>query len=105
MLFGRPRKLTPHQAREAPKRVDAGEPLREIALSFNVDHSTPAQGAAGGRGLIDTSGLVGREEFGEAGRACIRVWMTARGKMFAKALRVPRRASSAVASNGVDCHE
>jgi energy-coupling factor transporter ATP-binding protein EcfA2 len=40
VLFGRPRKLTPHQAREALKRVDAGEPLREIALSFNVDHST-----------------------------------------------------------------
>jgi hypothetical protein len=29
---------TPHQAREALKRVAAGEPLREIALSFNVDH-------------------------------------------------------------------
>jgi DNA invertase Pin-like site-specific DNA recombinase len=38
--FGRPRKLMPHQAREAVKRVNAGEPLREIALSFNVDHST-----------------------------------------------------------------
>jgi len=25
---------------EALKRVTAGEPLREIALSFNVDHST-----------------------------------------------------------------
>ena len=40
VLFGRPRKLTPHQAREALKRVESGEPLREIALSFNVDHST-----------------------------------------------------------------
>jgi DNA invertase Pin-like site-specific DNA recombinase len=40
VLLGRPRKLTPHQAREALKRVAAGEPLREIALSFNVDHST-----------------------------------------------------------------
>ena len=40
VLFGRPRKLTPHQAREALRRVNAGEPLREIALSFNVDHST-----------------------------------------------------------------
>jgi DNA invertase Pin-like site-specific DNA recombinase len=38
--FGRPRKLTPHQTREALKRVNAGEPLRQIALSFNVDHST-----------------------------------------------------------------
>jgi len=29
-----------HQAREALKRVAAGEPLREVALSYNVDHST-----------------------------------------------------------------
>jgi DNA invertase Pin-like site-specific DNA recombinase len=40
VMFGGPRKLTPHQAREALKRVEAGEPMREIALSFNVDHST-----------------------------------------------------------------
>jgi hypothetical protein len=26
--------------REALKRVAAGEPLREVALSYNVDHST-----------------------------------------------------------------
>ena len=32
--------LTKHQAREALKRVAAGEPLREIALSYAVDHST-----------------------------------------------------------------
>jgi IS30 family transposase len=30
----------PHQAREALKRVESGEPMREIALSFNADHST-----------------------------------------------------------------
>jgi hypothetical protein len=34
------RKLTKHQASEALKRLAAGEPLREIALSYNVDHST-----------------------------------------------------------------
>jgi FixJ family two-component response regulator len=34
------RKLTKHQARETLKRVAAGETLREIALSFDVDHST-----------------------------------------------------------------
>ena len=34
------RQLTKHQAREALKRVKAGETLREIALSYNVDHST-----------------------------------------------------------------
>jgi DNA invertase Pin-like site-specific DNA recombinase len=38
--FGRKPKLTRHQAREALKRVAAGEALREIALSYNVDHST-----------------------------------------------------------------
>jgi DNA invertase Pin-like site-specific DNA recombinase len=38
--FRRKPKLTKHQAREALKRVAEGEPLREIALSFNVDHST-----------------------------------------------------------------
>ena len=37
---GRKPKLTKHQAREARKRVTAGEPLREIALSYAVDHST-----------------------------------------------------------------
>jgi hypothetical protein len=38
--FGRKPKLTKHQAREALKRVAAAEPLREIALSYAVDHST-----------------------------------------------------------------
>ena len=38
--FGRRPKLTKHQAREVLKRVKAGEPMREIALSYNVDHST-----------------------------------------------------------------
>jgi len=38
--FGRKPKLTKHQAREALRRVATGEPLREIALSYNVDHST-----------------------------------------------------------------
>jgi DNA invertase Pin-like site-specific DNA recombinase len=38
--FGRKPKLTKHQAREALKRVAKGEPLREIALSYAVDHST-----------------------------------------------------------------
>ena len=38
--FGRRPKLTKHQAREALKRVAAGETPREIALSYNVDHLT-----------------------------------------------------------------
>jgi DNA invertase Pin-like site-specific DNA recombinase len=34
-------KLTPHQQREAIKRRDTkGEPVREIARTFNVSHST-----------------------------------------------------------------
>ncbi len=46
VLFGRPRKLTPHQRREALARVEAGEPLREIALSYAVDHSTISRHSA-----------------------------------------------------------
>ena len=33
-------KLTPHQQREAMKRRDNGEPVRDIARSFNVHHAT-----------------------------------------------------------------
>jgi DNA invertase Pin-like site-specific DNA recombinase len=38
--LGRTPKLTPHQRREAIKRRDAGEAMREIARSYNVSHST-----------------------------------------------------------------
>ena len=38
--MGRQPKLTPHQQREAMKRRDNGEPVREIARSFNVHHAT-----------------------------------------------------------------
>jgi DNA invertase Pin-like site-specific DNA recombinase len=38
--MGRKPKLTQHQAKEAIKRRDAGEPMREIARSYNVSHST-----------------------------------------------------------------
>jgi DNA invertase Pin-like site-specific DNA recombinase len=38
--MGRPSKLTPHQRREAIARRDAGEPLVEIARSYNVSHPT-----------------------------------------------------------------
>ena len=38
--LGRPFKLTAHQRREAIKRRDRGEPVRDIARSFNVSHST-----------------------------------------------------------------
>lgn len=39
--FGRPPKLTAHQKREAVRRRDEDdEPVREIARSYNVSHST-----------------------------------------------------------------
>ena len=38
--MGRKPKLTPHQQREAVRRRDKGEPMREIARTFNVSHST-----------------------------------------------------------------
>lgn len=38
--MGRPPKLTPGQAKEALRRRDAGEPMRDIAQSYNVSHST-----------------------------------------------------------------
>jgi DNA invertase Pin-like site-specific DNA recombinase len=38
--MGRKPKLTPHQKAEAIKRRDAGEPMRDIAKSFDVSHST-----------------------------------------------------------------
>jgi len=38
--MGRKPKLTTHQQREAINRRDRGEPMREIARSYNVSHST-----------------------------------------------------------------
>jgi hypothetical protein len=41
VLFGRPRKPTPHQRREAIARRDEGfETLTNIARGYNVSHST-----------------------------------------------------------------
>jgi DNA invertase Pin-like site-specific DNA recombinase len=38
--MGRKPKMTPHQVKEALRRRDAGEPMRDIARTFNVSHST-----------------------------------------------------------------
>jgi hypothetical protein len=38
--LGRPFKLTPHQRGEAVRRRDRGEPLSDIARSYNVHPST-----------------------------------------------------------------
>jgi DNA invertase Pin-like site-specific DNA recombinase len=39
LAFGRPAKLTHHQRLEALARRDAGEPIVQIARSYNVHHS------------------------------------------------------------------
>jgi DNA invertase Pin-like site-specific DNA recombinase len=38
--FGRPKKLTAHQRREAIDRVNAGEAVAEVARTFGVDRAT-----------------------------------------------------------------
>ena len=38
--MGRKPKMTAHQVKEALRRVDAGETMRDIARSYNVSHST-----------------------------------------------------------------
>jgi DNA invertase Pin-like site-specific DNA recombinase len=38
--MGQPPKLTPRQQREAIRRRESGEPIRDIARTYNVSHST-----------------------------------------------------------------
>ncbi len=40
VVFGRKPILTPHQQREARKRIDAGETQRSVARSYNVSQAT-----------------------------------------------------------------
>ena len=44
--MGRKPKMTPHQMKEALRRREAGEPMRDIAKDFNVSHSTISRLAA-----------------------------------------------------------
>ena len=44
--MGRKPKLTPHQQREAINRRDGGEPVRDIARTYNVHNSTISRLAA-----------------------------------------------------------
>jgi DNA invertase Pin-like site-specific DNA recombinase len=44
--LGRRPKLTPHQQREAIKRKENGEPIRDIARTYNVHNSTISRLAA-----------------------------------------------------------
>jgi DNA invertase Pin-like site-specific DNA recombinase len=45
--FGRPRKMTPHQRREALERIAAGETQADVARTYNVDAATISRLAAG----------------------------------------------------------
>jgi DNA invertase Pin-like site-specific DNA recombinase len=47
--FGRPLKLSPHQRREALERLDAGEPVADVARTFGVDRATLYRLQAAGR--------------------------------------------------------
>jgi DNA invertase Pin-like site-specific DNA recombinase len=38
--FGRPKKLTAHQQREALDRIAAGEAVAEVARTFGIDRAT-----------------------------------------------------------------
>jgi transposase-like protein len=38
--FGRPKKLSPHQRREAIDRIEAGEAVADVARTFGVDRAT-----------------------------------------------------------------
>ena len=44
--LGRKPKLTPHQQHEARRRRESGEPIREIARTYNVSHTTISRLAA-----------------------------------------------------------
>ena len=44
--LGRRPKLTPHQQQEARRRKHSGEPVRDIARSYNVHNSTISRLAA-----------------------------------------------------------
>jgi Helix-turn-helix domain of resolvase len=41
--MGRPAKVTPHQVKEALDRRDAGEPMRDVAKTYDVSHSTTSR--------------------------------------------------------------
>ena len=44
--FGRPRKMTPHQRKEALQRLHAGETMADVARTYNVDATTIGRLAA-----------------------------------------------------------
>jgi DNA-binding NarL/FixJ family response regulator len=55
--LGRKPKLTPHQQKEALRRREAGEPMRDIARSYNVSHSTISRLADAAEGQRAIPGL------------------------------------------------
>ena len=44
--FGRPRKMTPHQRKEALQRLAAGETMADVARTYAVDAATISRLAA-----------------------------------------------------------
>jgi helix-turn-helix resolvase-like protein len=46
--MGRKPTMTPHQIKEALRRCAAGEPMRDIARTYNVSHSTISRLPVGG---------------------------------------------------------
>ena len=59
--FGRKLKLTKHQREEALARREAGEPLVEIARSYNVSHSTISRLTAEIEGLKESNRWLDRQ--------------------------------------------
>ena len=55
--FGRPKKLTSHQRREAIRRLHAGETMSDVARSFNVHHTTISRLATASPFAPDAAGL------------------------------------------------
>jgi len=60
--LGRKPKLTPYQRREAINRRDAGEPVREIARSYNVHNSTISRLSACASTSIERFAWTGLED-------------------------------------------
>jgi DNA invertase Pin-like site-specific DNA recombinase len=52
--FGRPAKLSAHQRREALQRMDAGEPVVDLARTFGVDRATLYRLQAAAEGPLRT---------------------------------------------------
>jgi hypothetical protein len=76
--MGRPPKLTPHQVKEALRRRDAGEPMRNIARSYNVSHSTgPSSATAGDNKTVNIPAPTTPEQGRGKGPRALWFWTSA----------------------------